>query len=332
MIDESSINSFVTVEEIVNENREELSLTILSGKNGLGNHIKNKEVIKCGLAFVGYTDHLLKNSVLIADDHELKFLSGLSYKKRKIFLSSIFDKGYSALFISTQNQVPKIIKMFSNRYNMPVIVSPKSVFTITNRLSIYLTNKLAPSITRHGTLVDIYGVGVMLTGKSGIGKSECALDLVDRGHRLVADDVIKIYKKGEHILMGTGIAPDSSLQYHMEVRGVGILDIAKIFGIRGVRLHKRIEIEINLVEWKPDTDIERVGLKEEVSNILEVEIPLVKIPLLPGKNISVIAEVVALNHLLKIIGYDTSKVFNATLIKLMQEKAKKLARLEEDEE
>ncbi len=332
MTDETKHKSELTVEDLFKDNKEELSLTVVSGILGMNNLIKSKEVVNAGLAFAGYTEHIQKNSIVVAGDVELNFFNNLNGSKRKLFLSSIFDKGCAALFIITEKKIPKIIKIFSNKKNIPVITSNRSIYSTTNKLSLYLSSKLAESVTKHGTLVDIYGVGVLLTGKSGIGKSECALDLVDRGHRLVADDAVKIYKRGEYILMGTGIAPDSSIQYHMEVRGVGILDIAKIFGIRGVRLHKRIEIEINLIEWKPDTDIERVGLKEETSNILGVEIPLVKIPLLPGKNISVIAEVVALNHLLKISGYDTSKVFNATLIKLMQEKAKKLARLDEDEE
>ncbi|MDD3803217.1 MAG: HPr(Ser) kinase/phosphatase [bacterium] len=322
----------ITVKDFYDENRDDLSLEIVSGQDGMNNVISEVEPHHPGLAFAGFADYVSDKAILIMGDVESAYLKKTSSLKRSTNLSRIFAKRFPCLIAGDKVEVPKIMKMLSNRNSIPLFSSKTETPMLFHRTSTYLSSKLAPSVTFHGTLVDIYGIGVLISGKSGIGKSECALDLIDRGHRLVADDAIKIFRRGEHILMGTGIAPDSALQYHMEVRGVGILDIAKIFGIRGVRLHKRIEIEINLVEWKQDTNVERVGLKEETKSILGVEIPLVTIPLIPGKNVSVIAEVVALNHLLKISGYDTAKVFNATLIKLMQEKAKKLARLDEDVE
>ncbi|HAV93093.1 TPA: HPr(Ser) kinase/phosphatase [candidate division WOR-3 bacterium] len=322
----------VSIKDFFNENREELSLELVSGKEGMSNKISVVEPHHPGLAFAGFTDYVSEDAVFIMGEVENSYLKHISPARRSLNLNRMFEKRFPCMIMGNDIPVSKILKMLSNKYSIPMFSSKANTNMLFHRTNVYLSSRLAPSITFHGTLVDIYGIGVLISGKSGIGKSECALDLIDRGHRLVADDAIKIFRRGEHILMGTGIAPDSALQYHMEVRGVGILDISKIFGIRGVRLHKRIEIEINLIEWKMDTDVERVGLKEETTKILDVEIPLVKIPLIPGKNVSVIAEVVALNHLLKISGYDTAKVFNATLIKLMQEKAKKLARLDEDVE
>ncbi|MGE3062632.1 MAG: HPr(Ser) kinase/phosphatase [bacterium] len=322
----------ISVKDFFVENKDDLSLQLVSGQEGMDNRISEVEPHHPGLAFAGFSDYVSSDALFIMGEVESAYLRHLSSLKRSVNLNKVFEKKFPCMIAGSKVEVPKIMKILSNKHNIPIFSSSADTAMLFHRTSTYLSSRLAPSVTFHGTLVDIYGIGVLISGKSGIGKSECALDLIDRGHRLVADDAIKIFRRGEHILMGTGIAPDSSLQYHMEVRGVGILDIAKIFGIRGVRLHKRIEIEINLVEWKQDTNVERVGLKEGTKSILDVEIPLVTIPLIPGKNVSVIAEVVALNHLLKISGYDTAKVFNATLIKLMQEKAKKLARLDEDVE
>jgi len=322
----------ITVKDFYGENREDFLLEPVSGQDGLANVISAVEPHHPGLAFAGFADYVTEGAPLIMGKTEAEYLKHISPIKKSSNLNALFSRKFPCMIAGDGIDVPKILKMLSNKHKIPLFSSKTETPVLFHRTNTYLSSRLAPSVTFHGTLVDIYGIGVLISGKSGIGKSECALDLIDRGHRLVADDAIKIFRRGEHILMGTGIAPDSALQYHMEVRGVGILDIAKIFGIRGVRLHKRIEIEVNLVEWKQDTDVERVGLKEETKSILGVEIPLVKIPLIPGKNVSVIAEVVALNHLLKISGYDTAKVFNATLIKLMQEKAKKLARLDEDVE
>jgi HPr kinase/phosphorylase len=168
----------------------------------------------------------------------------------------------------------------------------------------------------HGSLVDVHGIGILFTGRSGIGKSEIALDLVERGHRLVADDVVVISRKAAGVLLGQGT---EMLQNHMEIRGLGIIDVRAMFGIRAVRAQKRIEVEVHLEEWDAKEDYERVGLVETNTKILEVEIPYVKLPIFPGKNITVIAEVVALNQLLKIAGVHPARSFNERLVRKIQE-------------
>lgn len=325
-------NGSISVREFAADLREDFDLKLIAGKSGLENVIDGIEPHRPGLAFSGYTDHFKSEAVQIAGQIEISYLNGLSNRVRSSNLKKMFQCKFPCLIVSKGQEPPKILKILCNEHSIPLFQSSIETSHLFHKITIYLMNRLAPSVTLHGTLVDVYGIGVLITGKSGIGKSECALDLIDRGHRLVCDDAVKVYKRAEHIIMGTGIAPEPSLQYHMEVRGIGILDMAKIYGIRGVRLHKRIEIQIDLQQWQANQTMERVGLKEETTSILGVEIPFVKISLVPGKNISVIAEVVALNHLLKISGYDTAKMFNATLIKLMQQRAKKLARLDEDEE
>ncbi len=325
-------NQFTTVSEFYSDKKNDLNLKIIAGKKGIDNKIVSIDPYRPALALSGYTTHFRHEAIQVLGTTEIEYLKTLSPQKKSKHLKTLFDFNIPCIIVSKNQNPPKTLKILANKHNIPLLISGQDTPVLIHKITLYLMNLLAPYTTVHGTLVDIYGVGVLLTGESGIGKSETALDLIDRGHRLVADDAVRIYKKGEHILMGSGIAPDSSLQYHMEVRGVGILDIAKIFGIRGVRLHKRIEMEVNLIEWKKNMEVERTGLKEETSNILDVELPLIKVPLVPGKNISVIIEVIALNHILKLSGYDTAKIFNATLVKLMKEKAKKLARLEEDDE
>ena len=180
----------------------------------------------------------------------------------------------------------------------------------------HLQQIFAPRTSVHGTLVDVYGVGLLFTGSSGIGKSEIALDLVERGHRLVADDMVIITKKAEEILMGEGREISEHL---IEVRGLGLIDVRQIFGIRGVRVHKRIEVEVQLVKFDPGADYDRIGLDEQITHILGVEIPLVVLPINPGKNITVIAETIALNQLLREVhGHHTPREFNRRLMEQLR--------------
>ncbi len=165
--------------------------------------------------------------------------------------------------------------------------------------------------------MDVYGIGILLTGRSGIGKSEIALDLVERGHRLVADDLVIIKKKSEEILIGKGTEISEHI---LEIRGAGLIDIRRIFGIRGVRMQKRVELEIHLVDWEKGQEYERVGMDDTPVQILDVQIPQIKLPIHPGKNITVIAETIAMNHLLKTYGYHTPKEFNKRLKQYMLHK------------
>ncbi|HTM58480.1 MAG TPA: HPr(Ser) kinase/phosphatase, partial [Candidatus Udaeobacter sp.] len=194
----------------------------------------------------------------------------------------------------------------------------------------YLDLMFAPQTSVHGSLVDVYGVGLLFTGASGIGKSECALDLVERGHRLVADDVVTITRRHGDVLIGSG---NQLLRHHMEIRGLGIIDVQAIFGIRSIRLQKRVEVEVNLREWSASEDYERVGLDDRKTAILGVEIPLVQVPITPGKNITVIAEVIALNYLVKVTGgYSPAERLNQHLIEIMKRKSAARSWVREDTE
>jgi HPr kinase/phosphorylase len=179
----------------------------------------------------------------------------------------------------------------------------------------FLADEFAPSVTLHGSLADVFGVGLFFTGQSGIGKSECVLDLVERGHRLVADDLVIVKRRGNDVLIGKG----HELQRHyMEIRGIGLIDIPAIFGIRAVRQQKRLEVVVHLEEWNQDAVIDRTGLDGETHTILDVELPKIRVPLNPGKNITVIAEVIAMNHLLRYSGVNPAEAFNQRLMTRMR--------------
>src|SRR5207253_2840160 len=200
-----------------------------------------------------------------------------------------------------------------------------------SRVKPILENIFAPTTTLHGSLADVFGVGLFFTGKSGIGKSECVLDLVERGHRLVADDLVIVARRGSEIVIGRG----HELQRHyMEIRGIGLIDIPGIFGIRAVRQQKRIEVVVQLEEWDQQAVVERTGLDMETTTILDVELPKVTVYLNPGKNITVVAEVIAMNHLLRYSGINAAEVFNERLVRRMKTAAANNIReyLQEDHE
>ena len=184
-------------------------------------------------------------------------------------------------------------------------------------------------MTKHGTLVDVYGVGLLYTGKSGIGKSECALDLVERGHRLVADDMVKITRKTQSTIIGSS---NELLGHHMEVRGIGVIDVEKLFGIRAIRLQKRVEVEVRLSYWEGGSEYERLGLEDRYTTILGVEIPVLVIPISPGKNITVISEVIAMNHMLKVYGENAAVQLSKRLSERIHRQAATVEYLESDYE
>jgi HPr kinase/phosphorylase len=197
------------------------------------------------------------------------------------------------------------------------------------RIKPVLEEAFAPRTTLHGSLADVYGVGLLFIGRSGIGKSECVLDLVERGHRLVADDVVLISRRGTDLLIGQG---HELAGHHMEIRGVGLIDIPALFGVRSVRQQKRIEVVVQLEDWETAKDADRTGLAQNETTILDVALPRVIVPLNPGKNITVIAEVVAMMHLLRYSGVDVAAAFNERLIRRMKEKSGIRQYLQEDYE
>ena len=242
-------------------------------------------------------------------------------------LEKLFNFEFPCLIITRGLEpYPEMVRI-SLRKKIPILGTELATAEFISRLNQFLEDHLAPSISLHGVLIDVYGIGVLILGQSGIGKSETALDLVLRGHRLVADDIVEIRKRGQRTLIGKGA---EMIKYHMEIRGLGIINIKDLFGIASIRDRKKIELVIELVEWDPNQDYDRLGLEEETYTILGVEVPHLTIPVRPGRNLTTIIEVAARNQLLKIKGYHSARDFQRRLLEELLQKEEDEGSLSEE--
>jgi HPr kinase/phosphorylase len=296
----------LTVGALFTEKRDFLELFPLLDDIGFDRELYNDQVHRPGLALSGHTDRFAYKRTQVCGQTEMSYLYSLKENELQDCLSKFFSFDIPLIVITKGIAPPPTFLKLAREKNISVLQSNLSTIELITRVSAYLNNIFAPQTTIHGTLVDVYGVGLIYTGVSGIGKSECALDLAERGHRLVADDVVKITKKAPDVIVGE---PDEKLGHHMEVRGIGIIDIEKLFGIRAIRMRKRIEVEVRLARWEEGQEYDRLGIDEHRTTILGVEIPYVVIPVSPGKNITVISEVISMNHMLKIYGENTAQKF-----------------------
>lgn len=303
------------------EKREEWQLELLAGVAGLESHyITTPDINRPGIALAGYTGVFLRDRIQIIGSTELSYLNTLSQGQYGNAVRNLLEQDPVTVIVTKKLPVADVWIQEGNRLNVPVMRTPLDTTSFIHLLTAFLDYRLAPETHIHGDLVDVFGVGLLITGDSGIGKSECALDLVDRGHRLIADDLVRVLRRGTGILMGYSAAKSPGLAHHIEVRGVGIVDIYSLYGIRAIRVQKRIEVEVRLMEWKSDMSCERAGLDEQYSEILGVKIPRITIPVIPGKNLALVHEVIAKNHILKIFGYSPARSFNEELMRLMQKK------------
>jgi len=310
----------ITVQYLFNANRERFKLKSLSGEEvGFENQIRDKNIHRPGLALAGYVELFTYNRVQVVGNTEIRYLNHLPREKRSQAYSTLMKFDIPCIVITNNNQIDNELLDLSIKNNVPVFQTPLATTKFVYFISDFLDDQFAPQTVIHGSFVDVYGIGVLLTGRSGIGKSEIALDLVERGHRLVADDVVVVTRKGEGILMGAGT---DLVKHFMEIRGLGLIDVRSIFGIRSIRYQKRVEVVVEFEDWDKNNEYTRTGLDELKVPILEVEIPKIKLPIYPGKNVTVITEVIALNYLLKHYGYDAAKEFQGRLEKAITEKSK----------
>ena len=307
--------SELTVEKLYKQCREMFELYLLTEGEGLKKKIPTPAINRPGLAIAGFTLRFANNRAQILGETELAYLNSLNREQRLDQLDRMFRCDMPFLIVTKAIKMPPELVEMGNKFKTPVFQTRLSTADLIMRLSGYLDEYFAPFINTHGTLVDVYGVGMLYTGKSGVGKSECALDLIERGHRLVADDMVRITKKGPNYIVGSG---NDLLGHHMEVRGIGIIDIERLFGIRSIRMQKRVECEVRLQLWDETTDYERLGIEEMYTTILGVEIPIITVPVSPGKNITVISEVIAMNQMLKVYGENTAQQFSRKLSERMQ--------------
>ncbi len=309
----------ITVGYLFNSNKERLKLKSLTGDTGFSNKVSDKNIHRPGLALAGYVELFTYDRVQVFGNTEIRYLNHLTPDKRSQAYSTLMKFDIPCIFITNNNQIDNELLELSTKNNVPVFQTPLETTKFVYFISDFLDDQFAPQTVIHGSFVDVYGIGVLLTGRSGIGKSEIALDLIERGHRLVADDVVVVTRKGEGILMGAGT---DLVKHFMEIRGLGLIDVRSMFGIRAIRFQKRVEVIVELEDWDKREEYTRTGLDNLTKEILEVSLPEVKLPIYPGKNVTVIAEVIALNYLLKHYGYDAAKEFQSRLESTISEKTK----------
>ncbi len=319
----------LTVGRMVDRLRDVLQLEHVEGTGGHEREVTSPHVSSPGLALAGYTERFASHRLQVLGETEITYLKSLSDDARRKVLAEFFKFPIPCVFLTKGLKPPPGLVEEATFAAVAVLRSGLKTNEFYNRIKPWLEEEFAATTTLHASLADVFGVGLLFTGRSGIGKSECVLDLVERGHRVVADDLVLITKRGNDVLIGRG----HHLQRHyMEIRGIGLVDIPAIFGIRAVRQQKRIEVVVQLEDWDADAVVDRTGLDGESIEILDVTLPKVRVLLNPGKNITVICEVIAMNHLLKYSGIDPAERFNERLIKQMRDSSEVRAYLQEDNE
>jgi HPr kinase/phosphorylase len=309
------------------EMRERLSLTLANSETGFSREVTQKDLHRPGLALAGFIELFTFERIQVLGNTEIRFLNSLGAEAQAASLKRFFQFEIPCLIVSNSNPLPPELPRQADASEVCIFSTPLSTTELSHLLSDYLDHKFAPSVIVHGSLVDVYGTGLLFTGRSGIGKSEVALDLVERGHRLVSDDVVTLTRTADNVLMGAG---SELLKHFMEIRGVGIIDVARMFGVRAIRLQKRVETEVQLVDWTNEQDYERVGFDEHYKEYLGVKIPYVRLPIFPGKNVTVISETIALNLHLKVYGFHPVREFGQQLSNAMELRTRLESYLEKD--
>ncbi len=321
----------VTVAQLLDRLRGTLQLEEIDPGTGLDRIVENAEVSSPGLVLAGYVERFSAGRLQVLGETEITYLASLAVAQRKKILELFCSFPIPAVFITKGQRLPAGLRETASEAEIPLIRTKLKTAEFYRRIKPVLEMEFAPTVSLHGSLADVFGVGLFFAGKSGIGKSECVLDLVERGHRLVADDLVITSKRGNDVLIGRG---HEMQRHYMEIRGVGLIDIRAIFGIRAVRQQKRIEVVVQLEEWDQHAVMDRTGLDIATTTILDVELPKITVFLNPGKNITVMAEVIALNHLLRYSGVNAAESFNERLVGRMQTAAETNVRkyLQEDHE
>jgi len=265
-----------------------------------------EDVARPGLQLAGYFDHFEPMRLQVMGNVEMSYVAKLSPAEKAITFDRLFSYKFPALLIARNMPPDPLCLQMAQKHNVTLLRSKEATSTIVSAIISYLNDALAPRITRHGVLMEVYGEGVLITGESGIGKSETAVELLKRGHRLIADDAVEIRRISGNCLTGT--APELIRNY-VELRGIGIVNVAKLFGIGAVKAENEINLVVNIVPWKDHEVYDRLGLEEQFTEILGVQIPMNTIPVTPGRNLAMILEVAAMNNRQKKMGYNPALEF-----------------------
>jgi HPr kinase/phosphorylase len=295
---------------------ERFHLDLVSGEEGINRPITTSDISRPGIEMAGYFEYYPAERIQLLGKTELSFFTQLSQNERISRMERLCTDITPAIIVTRGLEVPKELIEASERESVPVLQSNMKTTRFSSRLTNFLESKLAPTTAVHGVLVDIYGIGVLITGKSGVGKSETALELVKRGHRLVADDCVEIRQEDQDTLVGT--SPDL-IEHLLEIRGLGIINVMTLFGAGAVRSNKRITLVINLEIWDATKQYDRLGLDDEKMKIIDTEITKITVPVRPGRNLAVIIEVAAMNYRLKRMGVNAAQQFTERLSDVIED-------------
>jgi len=309
----------LTVQEILEQKEAGLDLELLAGSGGLCHVIRVPKIQKPGLALAGYLENLHTDRIQVLGETELSYLNKLPPDRAALQAERLCSLDLSCLIITKGQVAPSYLCAICDQRQIPLLRTRSKSAIIISLITKFLEERLLPTTVVHGVLVDVLGIGVLLAGNSGVGKSECALDLILRGARLVADDAVKIRLKLPSVLFGEGMELS---HFHMEVRGLGILNIKHLFGVAAVRERKKIDLVVRLIEPDASQPEDRLGLTEKSFELLGVSLPLVEIPLYPGRNLATMVEVAARNFVLKDMGYHSAREFERMLERRLAEAAR----------
>jgi len=308
----------LSILDLLNDQEYGLDLSLIGVGRGLEHRLYSSRIQKPGLALNGYTEHLHPDRLQVLGNTEISYMRQLPAGQAQSAIEKLCSYPISCFIVTKGLDPPEFLKRETEKAGIPLLGTPLQSSVFISLITKFLEEKLLPTTHIHGVLVDVLGVGVLLIGKSGIGKSECALDLVIRGHRLVGDDIILIKKKMPAALVGQA---GETIHHHMEIRGLGIINIKDLYGVSSIREKKIIDMVLELVEWDPEQEYERLGIDDKVYTILGVDLPHLKIPVRPGRNLTSIIEVAARNFLLKGMGYHSAKEFHEKLLARMEVRA-----------
>lgn len=308
--------SHVTVKDLV----EKVRLKVLQGEDYLDRTITTSDISRPALEFAGYFKHYPAMRIQLLGITETSFAKDLTHEKREKYLTKMCTPQTPCFVISTNLPIPEELKVAAKNAKIPILGTHLTSSQILSNMTSYLLDRLAPRQSLHGVLVDISGVGVLITGDSGVGKSETALELVRRGHRLVADDRVEVYARDEQTLVGK--AP-TILKHLMEIRGIGIIDVSTLYGTGAIMPNDTIKLIVHLETWTPDVQFDRLGDKGDTQTIQGVIIPRVSVPVKTGRNLAIIIESAAMNYRAETMGYDATKTFDENLNKLIKQNSER---------
>lgn len=308
------------VKDLYERHAKRLGLELTAGKAGMNRRIKVPEVQRPGLGLSGYLKNHAAKRILIFGKVEMEYLRHLDPEVRIARLEALLTENTPAIVIARYYRPSKELRAIAEHKSIPLFRTKLSTMSLLGKLTLLLTEDFAPSTSCHGTLVEVFGVGVLIQGDSAVGKSESALGLIERGHRLISDDIVKVKKKEGSYLEGSGA---TLTRHHMEIRGIGIINVANLYGAVCVRNQKSIDIVVRLEVWQDDHFYDRMGLEEKYTTILDIKLPFHILPVKPGRDVVLLLETIALNHRLKDMGYNSAQEFNAKVLELTSSKSKR---------